>query len=272
MNKKWSTHQTIENFLSYIAISQGYHLTKITQHIDHSLPATELSRWMDTVNGHVGGFYHRVKHGHDFLANVGEVYNRFGVEGVLKYPIELLKDATTPHGIPFPGTQFLVEGDIVSARTATEWLSINVADVFAGGVSIYSTYRLWKKSKAGNIGRPTIIWATIGIGVKISAGVVTKNPVLIISGLADVPILILGFEQAKRAFGKFYNIVFSDKVLVYLTTAGAVLATGATLRALGFGNMLSLIAAVAVGYGSYSHMIKKKGLETIPVSFQSQIE
>ncbi len=227
---------------------------------------------MDTINGHAGGFYHRVRHGHDFLANVGEVYNRFGVEGVLKYPLELLKDATTPHGIPFPGAQFLVEGGIVSARTATEWLSLNVADVFAGGVSVYSTYKLWKKSKAGNINRPTIIWATIGIGVKVSAGVITKNPVLIISGLADVPILILGFEQAERAFRKFCNIVFSDKALGYFTATGTALVTGAALRAFGFGSMVSIIAAVAVGYGCYLHMKNKKDLETIPVFSQSRID
>ena len=264
-DKTWNS-QTIENLLFYIAISQGYRLTRITQNIDHSLSATELSRWMDTINGHAGGFYHRVKHGHDFLANVGEVYNRFGVEGVLKYPLELLKDATTPHGIPFPGTQFLVEGGIVSAKTATEWLSINVADVFAGGVSIYSTYKLWNKSKAGNIDRPTVIWATIGVGVKVSAGVLTTNPVLIISGLADVAILILGFEQAKHAFRKFCNIAFSDEVLRYLTTAGAALVAGTALRTLGFGSMPSLIVAVAVGYFLYRNMKKKENPKALSTS------
>ena len=35
-----------------------------------SFPATELSRWMDTFDEHIGGLYHRAQHGHDFVANV----------------------------------------------------------------------------------------------------------------------------------------------------------------------------------------------------------
>ena len=73
------------------------------------MPPTELSKWMDSVSG----FGHRTKHGHDFLANVGDVYERFGLEGVAKYPFELMRDSTTPHGIPVPGTEFLVKGEIV---------------------------------------------------------------------------------------------------------------------------------------------------------------
>ena len=42
LDKIWNS-QTIENLLFYIAISQGYRLTKITQNIAHSLSATELS-------------------------------------------------------------------------------------------------------------------------------------------------------------------------------------------------------------------------------------
>ena len=69
----------IENF----AIATGRKIIPYTKMIDKGLPPTELSQWMDSVSG----FGHRVKHGHDFLANIGDIYKKFGTQGVFKYPV-----------------------------------------------------------------------------------------------------------------------------------------------------------------------------------------
>lgn len=219
---------------------------------------------MDTVGGHPGGWYHRVKHGHDPLANMGEVWDKFGIEGVLKYPFELLKDAITPHGIPLPGTQFLVQNGCVSAKTATEWLSMNVGEMFVAGVSVYSTYKLRKKSSTGDIDESTVTWAAIGAGVKVAAGVVTKNPVLIISGLVD-GVLVIDIERAKRRLSISRNVAFSDEALASLVIAGGFLAVlGVALRA--FGGLPPLIVAAACGYFLYRHMRGNESPKVIPAS------
>ena len=234
--------------------------------MDHSFSATELSRWMDTIDGHAGGWYHRVKHGHDPLANMGEVYDRFGIEGVVKYPFELLKDVITPHGIPLPGTQFLVQNGYISAKTATEWFSINAGDMFAAGISVYFTHKLWKKSKAGDIEESTVTWAVLGAGVKIASGVVTKNPVLIISGVVD-GVLVLDIGRAKRGLKRFQDIASSDETLGYLTVAGGALAAGVALRT--FGSLSSLAAAAIAGYVLYRHMQRKENPKPLPAFSRS---
>lgn len=210
---------------------------------------------MDTINGHPGGWYHRVRHGHDPLANIGEIWDKFGVEGVFKYPFELLKDIVTPHGIPFPGTQFLVQGGWVSAKTATEWLSMNAGDVFVATVSFYSTRKLWNKFKAGNINESTLNWAAAGAGVKIAAGVATKNPVLIASGLADGAILVLDIERAKNTSGKFRDLEFSCGALGFF--AGGTLAAGVVLRYSASAPFL-IACVIALGYALYGNMERKR--------------
>ena len=134
-------------------------------------------------------------------------------------------------------------------------LSTNVGDMFAGGVSVYSAYKLWKKSKVGNIDRSTAIWAAVGVGIKVTAGVITKNPVLIISGVMDTVISVLDYEQAKSALKKFCNILFSDEALACLTVAGTALASGAALGTLRI--MPPLIVAGVAGYAFYRYMEKE---------------
>ena len=79
-------------------------------------------------------------------------------------------------------------------------MSVNVADVFTGGIAAYSTYKLYRKSKDGKLDSKSVFWATVGIGVKTVAGVATSNPILIISGITDTAILIWDWEQAREAF------------------------------------------------------------------------
>ena len=244
MSKKWSKNNIvsiIENF----AIATGHKITPYTELIDKKMPSTELSAWMDSVSG----YGHRVKHGHDVAANVGDVYDKFGMEGVLKYPGELARDATTPHGIPIPGMEFLVRGDVVKPGFATEWMSLNVADFFTGGLAAYSTYRLYKKSKNGKLDNSSIFWATVGIGVKTVAGVSTTNPILIISGIADTAILISNWGEAREAFKKWldFDIASIGKATVAGVAAGigAASATTATATALGTASTGTAISALS---------------------------
>ena len=83
MHKKW-LKDNIVSIIENFAIATGHKITAYTKLIDNGLPSTELSRWMDSVKGG----HHRVQHGHDFVANVGEVHEKFGAEGVMKYPSE----------------------------------------------------------------------------------------------------------------------------------------------------------------------------------------
>lgn len=204
---KWNK-ENIQKIVESFAIATGHNIINLTQHLDKSIlpnASKELALWMDTINGQAGGWYHRVQHGHDYLMNIHEVYDKFGAEGVIKYPYELLKDFTTPHGVPMPGTEFLVNHKIIGAKSATEWLSCNVGDIFTGSIAFYSTYKLYKKSKNNNLKKNDIIWASIGLGIKIVSGVATTNPVLILSGITDVAILITSSEDAKKAFKEFLD-------------------------------------------------------------------
>ena len=133
------------------------------------------------------------------------------------------------------------------------------------GVSIYFTHKFWKKSKAGEVDESTATWAILGAGVKVASGVVTKNPVLIVSGVVD-GVLIFDIERGKRGLSKFSDIAFSDEALGYLTVVGGALATGVALRA--FGSLPSLLAAATAGYVLYGYMKKKENPKALPVSFR----
>jgi hypothetical protein len=96
-------YQSIAKDIADKALSLNYgSVIQLTSKFDHMFAPTDLSRWMDTVNGHAGGWFHRVQHGHDFFSNVGDVFEKFGAKGVAQYPFELLKDLTTAHGLEFP--------------------------------------------------------------------------------------------------------------------------------------------------------------------------
>ena len=230
--KKW-TKDGIASIIENFAIAMGHKIIQYTEIIDKTLEPTDLSRWMDSISG----WGHRSKHGHDFLANLGGVYKEHGLEGVAKYPFELMRDSTTPHGIPVPGTQFLVNGEIVRPGFATEWLSMNIADIFTGGIAACSTYKLYKKSKDGKLDNKSIFWATVGIGVKTTAGVATTSPILIISGLTDTAILISNWKHAREAFKKYLNfdIASLGKAAMAGLAAGGgtALATTTAVTALG---------------------------------------
>lgn len=122
----------------------------------------------------------------------------------------------------------LVNNGAVGAKHATEWLSLNIGEVFTGGLALYSTYKLYKKKKDGTVDTNTVIWATVGIGIKVTAGVTTSNPILLISGVADTAILISSSTEARKAFEEFLGYVTSDGAKAGYTALGTGLGAAAS--------------------------------------------
>ena len=204
-----------------------------------------MSAWMD---GLASGAYHRVEAGHDILFNAKSVYEKFGIEGIAKdYPIELSKDFLSKHGIPLPGVEGLVKTNVVSHRDGTEWLSVNVGEIFSGGLAIYHTYKLYKKSKKGVFTNGDKIWISVGIGVKLVAGVVQKNPILIVSGLSDGCILLTNGADVKK-FIKFLKKAIPPIAVAITTGVGTASATTGVVGAIGVastGTSISSLSGIA---------------------------
>ncbi len=183
-----------------------------TQMYDKFVPGSEVGQWIDKVGNSEFAAeiaekmatpgLHRVWFGHDFLTNLDNVVGQFGWSAVPDYILQLLKDSLTKSGIPFPGVELLVRDGTVSDRVATDWLSTNIGEVFGGGVALFGTYRLMRATQKGTLTRPQAVFATVGVGIKLVAGVATAQPFLIISGLADAAILVTNLKAVKEAFKK----------------------------------------------------------------------
>jgi RNA polymerase sigma factor (sigma-70 family) len=183
-----------------------------TQMYDKFTPGSEVGQWIDKVGNSEFAAeiaekmatpgLHRVWFGHDFLTNMDNVVGQFGWSAVPDFILQLLKDSLTKSGIPFPGVELLVRDGTVSDRFATDWLSTNIGEVFGGGVAFFGTYRLAQAARQGNLSRPRVVFATVGVGIKLAAGVATAQPFLIISGLADAAILVTNLDAVKAAFKK----------------------------------------------------------------------
>lgn len=187
-----------------------------TQLYDKLVPGSEVGQWLDKIGhspfaseiagkiSHPG--VHRVWFGHDFATNLGGVVDKFGIGAIPDYIGQLAKDSLTKSGIPFPGVELLVRGGAVSDRVATDWLSTNIGEVFGGGVAFFGTYRLLRATQKGTLTRPRVIFATIGVGIKLAAGVATAQPFLILSGLADAAILVTNLKDVRAAFQKAADV------------------------------------------------------------------
>lgn len=176
---------------------------------DRLNPGSEMGQWMDGLKSvypemaaylkeHASApMFHRVWFGHDPLANVAAIVEKYGVGGLPEFAGQLLKDSTTPAGIPLPGVQWLVHAGAVKDTTATEWLSLNMGEALGHGLAIYGTYRLYKTAKSGK--QIHTGWAAFGIAMRLIGGVWTMNPVLILSGLANLYIVVSAKRGAMKA-------------------------------------------------------------------------
>lgn len=170
-----------------------------TQIIDKAIPGSDIGKWMDKIanagpetaayikENMTAPWAHRVWFGHDPLANIAAVVEKFGAAAIPEYALQLFKDGLTKAGVPLPGTQWLVHAGLVGDRTATAWLSLNIGEALSGGLSILGTYRLMKQVRNGEpVHRG---WAIAGILFKMVGGVLSANPVVLLSAAADVVLL-----------------------------------------------------------------------------------
>ncbi len=223
------TPQAVKASLKLVAASFGYKIVDTGINIgvsdrwgnnvnlgtalyDKLVPGNELGRWIDNLANssvhaeiadrvtHPG--LHRVWFGHDFATNLSEVVGEFGWTAIPNYVGQLLKDSLTTSGIPLPGVELLVRADVVSDRLATDWLSTNIGQVFGGGIAFLGTWQLARQVKRGSLTKPRVVFATVGVGVKLVAGVLTAQPFLILSGLADAAILVTNLDDVRAAFKK----------------------------------------------------------------------
>ena len=229
--------------VSLIAIAGGYKITDVTQKIHDGFKATEMSSYID---GLASGPYHRVEAGHDILFNAKSIYEKFGLKGLTKdFPIELSKDALSKQGIPLPGVEGLVNKGIISHKVGTEWLSVNIGEIFTGGLAIYHTYKLYKKSKKGKFNKKDVIWISVGIGVKLVAGVVKQNPVLIISGLVDGYVLLTNDADVKKFIKDFLKKAVPPTAIAIATGIGTASATTGVVGAFGVASTGTAISSLS---------------------------
>ena len=244
--KKNQKKSKYSNAINLIAIAGGYKIVDITQKIHDSFKATDMSAWMD---GLASGLHHRVEAGHDFIFNAKAVYEKFGFEGLVKdYPIELSKDFLSKNGIPLPGIEGLVKADVIRHKVGTEWLSVNAGDMFSGGLVIYHNYKLYKKSKTEQFNKKGVIWISVGMGVKISAGVLQTNPILIVSGLSDGYILLTNNAEVKKFIKDFLKKAIPPMAVAISTFFGVASATTGAVGTLGVastGTAISSLSGVA---------------------------
>ena len=232
--------------LKLIAIAGGYKITNVTQKIHDGFKANVMSSYMD---GLASGPYHRVEAGHDILFNAKSIYKKFGLKGLTKdFPIELSKDFLSKHGIPLPGVEGLVNKGIISSKVGTEWLSVSIGKAFPAGLSIYHTYKLYKRSKKGQFNKKDVIWISVGIGVKIVSGVITKNPFLIISGIGDACILLENNAEVKKFIKDFLKKALPPAITAVVAGVGTASATTGAVGAFGVastGTAISTLSGVA---------------------------
>ena len=232
--------------INLIALAGGYKITDVTQKIHDSFKATNMSSWMD---GLASGAHHRVEAGHDILFNAKTVYEKFGLTGLVKnYPIELSKDFLSKNGIPLPGVERLVKAELISHKVGTKWLSINVGEAFSGGLAIYHTYKLYKKSKKGQLNKKDILWISVGIGIKTVAGALQTNPVLIVSGLFDGYILLKNNDEVEKFikdFLKKFMLVTASTGTVAFGTAAATTGTVGAFGVASTGTAISSLSGAA---------------------------
>ncbi len=170
-----------------------------TQLLDRLIPGDKLHLSLDRltaatpavreyIKAHMTApWFHRVWFGHDPLANIGMIIDKFGVSALPDWWFGLLKDSMSKAGIPLPGVQWLVQAGLVGDKAATNWLSLNIGEALSGGLSILGTYRLYNKSVNG---KPIHYgWAIAGVLFKTIGGVLSSNPVVLISAAADAVIL-----------------------------------------------------------------------------------
>jgi hypothetical protein len=143
---------------------------------------TDLSRKYHDV-GHIspvidgmvdrgGGFGHRVDFGHD-LDGLLRAYGLDGYEGVYAWADHMLKDFTSPAGVPLPFSEAVVHLTPLDMQDAVDWLSVNFADVTELGAEALAVEVIARRFTDNRAAYHTALAAGMALGF------VDDNPLLI---------------------------------------------------------------------------------------------
>ncbi|MFZ3578013.1 hypothetical protein [Virgibacillus sp. DJP39] len=125
---------------------------------------SEVDAMMDSVSG----MGHRIKYGHD-LEGAIEAYHIDGIEGIGLWFDHMMKDFTSPQGIPLPFSEAIYEATGMEMDTAIDWLTVNAADAIElGGQAAVMPFL--KKNKKAYKG---------AVATGMALGFVDDNPLLI---------------------------------------------------------------------------------------------
>ncbi len=155
------------------------------KYVNDVVGSAPVDKWMDSISG-VG---HRIKHGHS-LGDLSEVFDQFGLDGVLDYFNHLGKDLCSPHGIPLPFLNEIRQVFDVKVLDSIEWGCINAGDILPSGLSLVGMFKTFNRIKATEkVSRQDIAIQTITITANLALGIGTTNPFMISKVIFDVSML-----------------------------------------------------------------------------------
>lgn len=141
-----------------LSITENYH------NLGHH--GSEVDAMMDSV----AGMGHRLKQGHDMQGLI-ESYHLQGIEGIGLWFDHMLKDFTSPAGIPLPFAEAIYNVSGMPMDTAIDWLTVNAYD--AGALITQEVaLKLFKNHKKA-------YKTTFLLGSAI--GIVDDNPLIVVT-------------------------------------------------------------------------------------------
>lgn len=124
---------------------------------------------VDAMMDGASGMGHRIKEGHD-LQGLIEAYDLEGVNGIGLWFNHMLKDFTSPAGVPLPFAEAIQNVTDMPMDKAIDWLTINASDVLALGTQ-EAALKFFKNNKKASKG----IYI-LGTGL----GIIDDNPLIVI--------------------------------------------------------------------------------------------
>ncbi len=234
---------------------------------------------VDHMMDSVSGMGHRIKHGHDMQGLI-EAYQLEGIDGIGLWFDHMFKDFTSPHGIPLPFSEAIIEITGMEMDNAIDWLTLNASDVIELGVQEGALYLFRNNKKAYN--------TTLLIGSFI--GFVDDNPSIIIANtmhylkqLKDnnmfLPILNPSFRFLSKANSVMTKVFIGTAIanvglgLVGVNLSEMIENTGEMIDGLDLLDISTTIADIVDGAAMFGlGILASKGVKKIAESINRESE